>query len=136
MAELDYAFLADFARVDPNGTLTAVGASWTQVLTPTVPSTHRMAVAGRVRSRLGAAAVPFTLEVQGPGESFRMQINGELRSDNHAFPYGDGKIGIIFALNLDVPLPTAGLYQVYLSLDEVRVRRLAFDVFVGAPPQP
>lgn len=47
-AELDYAFLAEWAKVSPSGLLTAVDASFLRVLAP-VGSRVNIAVAGRVR---------------------------------------------------------------------------------------
>ena len=50
MAELDYAFLADYATIS-EGRLTAVGASFTHVFVPQLPVEISFAVAGRLRVR-------------------------------------------------------------------------------------
>jgi hypothetical protein len=44
MAELDYAFIAEFAKVE-NEKLTAVGASYLEVRTPAFPVQHSFSVA-------------------------------------------------------------------------------------------
>jgi len=47
--ELDYAYLAEFAKVE-NNSLTAVGASYTHVEADRLPVIHTVYVAGRVRA--------------------------------------------------------------------------------------
>lgn len=128
MAEIDYAFLADFAKVEPTGTLTAVGASWTHVNAAQIPTGHRLAVAGRIRSRDVDGDVALRISVTGPGKTFEIVTEGLLTAAN-AMVYGDGWVGLLFALDLQVPLPSEGLYWVEVSLpgsDESR--RLGFEV--------
>ncbi len=48
MAELDYAVLADFARVDGDGTLTVVGGHRAVVVPPALPAQQVLSVAGRL----------------------------------------------------------------------------------------
>ena len=135
MIEFDYAFIADFAKVEANGTLTAVGASWTFVRVARLPASHRMAVAGRVRAPVDVASIPFRIEVIAPENTFRMGLAGELKRAPDARPYGpDLKVGHLFALDMDLALPTAGLYEVHLYVGDEHVRRLAFDVVEDATP--
>lgn len=133
MAALDYAFLADFARVDPNGTLTVVGASWFHVQVASVPSVHRMAIAGRVRARMSETEVPLRLVIEAPGGTFTVGIEASLSPGPDSRPYGDGLVGHLFAVDSQIPLPTEGLYSVEVFVDGVSARRLAFDVSVGPP---
>jgi hypothetical protein len=49
MAELDYAFIAEFAKVE-GGKLTAIGASYMQITPPAFPVAHYLSVAGRIRA--------------------------------------------------------------------------------------
>ena len=65
MAELDYAFVAEYARVDPTGTLTAVGASPMRLGVAALPGTLLVYVAGRAFLEPGEAA-RLELEVKGP----------------------------------------------------------------------
>jgi hypothetical protein len=128
MAMIDYAFLADFAKVEPNGTLTAVGASFTFIEVGGLPAGHLLAVAGRVRGVIDET-VDLTLEIKGPDDAFRIGANLQLEPGPGSRPYGDGKIGHLFAINVQIPLPTAGLYTVELSTGKSS-RRLAFEVTV------
>ena len=132
MAELDYAFLADFARVDPNGTLTAIGASWTFVHAVLLPSVHRMAVAGRIRAKKEAGPVVIRVAIHGPGDAFTLAADSEIAASPATRPYGSGLVGHLFAWNLEVPLPNEGVYSIYIDVDGERARRLAFEVVRSA----
>ncbi|WP_435744859.1 DUF6941 family protein [Nocardioides sp. SYSU DS0663] len=128
MPEIDYAFLADFAKVEPTGTLTVVGASYMFVNAPQLPTAHRLAIAGRIRARADDGTVPIRITIAGPEGTFEIATEGELDSST-AEPYGDGYVGLLFALDLQVPLPAAGTYwvEVMLTGSDDR-RRLAFEV--------
>lgn len=128
MATLDYAFLADYAKVTANGTLTSVGASWTYLQAVNLPTQHRMSVAGRVRAKIAEDPVELRIEVKGPEELFHLGLDAQLRATPGARPYGDGYIGHLFALDMQVPLPRTGLYTVTLSVDGKWARDLKFDV--------
>lgn len=137
MAELDYAFLANYARVDPGGTLTAVGASFTHVQAGSVPTQHLLSVAGRIRSHIDAGPVPLRVTLTTPGDEIRLTFDAELQASEGARPYAGGRIGLLFAVTLAIPLPRVGLYEVTLRLDgaEEAARRLMFDVEIGPPPE-
>lgn len=128
MAELDYAFLAEFAKVESNQ-LTVVGASYTHVFTPSLPANHLLYVAGRVRSLEGEVPPILAVKFRSPAEGFEIGVDSNLTAE-HARPY-DGKVGLTFAVGIGVPLMTEGLYEVLVELDGVEVRRLAFDLALG-----
>lgn len=128
MAEIDYAFLADFAKVEPNGTLTSVGASFTYLTAPAFPSAHRIAIAGRVRARVHERDIPFRITFTTPNEQVRLNTEGELSPSPHIRPYGEGWLGHLFALDMQIPLPVPGLYWIEIDVgDGASVRRLAFE---------
>lgn len=129
MAELDYAFLAEFAKVE-NNQLTVVGASYTHVFAPTLPANHILYVAGRVRSLEGDEPPTIAIRFRSPAEGFEIGVDSSLEVVD-ARPY-DGKIGLTFAIGLGVPLMAEGLYEVLVELDGVQVRRLAFDLALGS----
>ncbi|HZK04555.1 MAG TPA: hypothetical protein VFC82_01755 [Actinomycetaceae bacterium] len=126
MAELDYAFLCDFASIE-NGKLTAVGASFTHVRAPELPSMHVFSVAGRIRSLQGAPPIEVRLELTSPDSAYQLDVSSTLRPGAEIRPY-DGKIGLLFAASLNLPLVSAGLYEVRVYLDDELARRLAFEV--------
>ncbi|MFF2296983.1 DUF6941 family protein [Arthrobacter sp. NPDC058127] len=129
MAELDYAFLAEFAKVE-NNQLTVVGASYTHVLAQTLPVNHLLYVAGRVRIAESEPAPTLSIKFRSPAEGLEIGVDSTL-STQPARPY-DGKIGLTFAVGLGVPLMAEGLYEVVIELDGVQVRRLAFDLASGS----
>ncbi|MCG7432459.1 hypothetical protein MHK71_08080 [Kocuria indica] len=124
--ELDYAFLAEYARVEDDG-LTAVGASYTQVAVATLPVTYTIYVAGRFRTPQNAD--PFSVAVTfDPGDDqSRVQLQTTMDPQREGRPYA-GKTGVTFAVGFPVHLPNPGLYEVRIELNEVMVRRLAFSV--------
>jgi hypothetical protein len=132
VAELDYAFLAEFARVDPGGKLTAVGASYTIVQTPALPITHLAVVAGRVRSTTAEVVVPLRIEWTLPGGQATLGFDTSLVADAPVV-YDGNKIGLMFAFTTVIPISVAGLCTVRLYLSGVLVRTLAFEVVVSQP---
>ncbi len=131
MADLDYAFLADYAVVE-GGKLTAVGASYTYIVAGPMPAAHNLVLAGRIRAPENVRSIPLTLRVEPPDGSYIVDLSAELHRDPSAQPYA-GKLGFLFSLSFGMPLPVFGLYQIYLRLDGADVRRLAFEV-VGQQP--
>lgn len=127
MAELDYAFLAEYAKVE-GGTLSALGASYTQIAVARLPSQHLLYVAGRVRAPLGENP-DLSLTIKSPQGRFELSISFGAPDLSDVRPY-DGKVGVLFAANVPIPLIDTGLYQVLLHLDGQQVRRLAFEVEV------
>lgn len=131
MAELDYAFVAEYAKVEQGGSLTSVGASYTHLTVPSLPVQHLLCVAGRIRA--GVDELPeIGVEIQSPGGNFKLGINMVTTDVSGYRPY-DGKIGLLFAANTFIPILVAGLYEVHIAVDGSLARRLAFDVEVSKP---
>lgn len=132
MAELDYAFLAEYAAV-LDGKLTAVGASYTHLTATSLPIQHVLYVAGRIRLTLGEEdSVALGVKVRAPDDMFTLSLEGELSHDDAARPY-DGKVGMLWAVSVPMPLPKEGLYEVLVEVNGEQARRLAFDVAVQSP---
>lgn len=125
---MDYAYLADYAKVHPDGLLTAVGASYTLVMTSQLPIAHRVFVAGRVRMEAAAERrVSMSVQVAGPEEN-----SPEIRVDfdvngAHAKPYDD-RVGAMFVVETLYPIVSPGLHTVTVCIEEQCVRTLAFTV--------
>jgi Family of unknown function (DUF6941) len=127
VAELDYAFLADFATVDPSGKLTAVGASYTHLFVGGFPGQHLVSVAGRIRAKVGEQP-KLLVRMTSPNETVRIDHEMQLAPGPDARPYGPklDTLGLQFALTVVMPLPSPGLYEITLTLDDEPVRLLAF----------
>lgn len=121
-AELDYAFLAEWAKVDA-GTLTAINASFLHVEAP-MGGELSFTIAGRIRftgepyEALLEAAVDVGLQLR-----YSMTVAGP-----EASRYGDGRRHALFALQLTVPVLRLGDGVVRLALDGEPCRTLMFDV--------
>lgn len=124
MAELDYAFLADYAVVE-GGKLTAVGASFTRIITNEFPMLLSLHVAGRVRADLDEEICPLRIKVSAPNEAYEIEGIVELIPDKSA-AYAEGKIGVVFAVNLPIQLVSEGLYSVTVSVTNTKQRVLKF----------
>lgn len=135
MADLDYAFVADFARVDPNGTLTAVGASWTHAWVHDVPAAIRLAVAGRMRLQEAEQAIPMRIEMENSAGELLVGTNFELSRSTNSVAYRDGRVGILFAVNAVVPVTEIGLVHIGVLAQDLKLRDLYFEVLKRDPSQ-
>jgi len=124
-AELDYAYLADYATVE-NGKLTAVGASFTLLQVPTLPYNRTIAIAGRIRAPESTTHVPVQLIIAAPHQEWELSLGAEIVTDG-SLPY-DGKIGVLFAAVAAVTLTETGLYVVNIEIDGALARTLKFAV--------
>jgi len=122
-AELDYAYLARWARVNADGTLTAIDASF--VSTPAPGGVLQLAVAGRVRFT-GApyqAKADVTIAIGALTVSLSMDLSAV-----DAPSYADGRRHVLFALTTQIPVPEPGDCHVTVSLDGVLARKLVCSV--------
>lgn len=127
MAELDFAFLADYATVE-QGKLTVVGGCYTHAwpsheLGQPIPYTTFLAGRVRVTDR---TKVTLGVRLTSPGPTYEIETHTALEAQGD--PYDDSHRSIVFAARLDVPIVGLGLYEVHLSLDDQPARRLAFTV--------
>ncbi|MCM0618754.1 DUF6941 family protein [Nocardioides bruguierae] len=136
MASIDYAFVADYAKVESQGTLTVVGASWTFVVADGFPTQRRMAVAGRIRGAMDEGPIPMRVTARGPGRTFEIVAGIDLVAGPDARPYGPERyVGHLFAIDMGIPLLQAGLYEVLVELpNEGLTKRLAFEAQLGGQP--
>lgn len=131
MADLDYAFLADYAAVE-NGRLTAVGASYTHATVARLEGGWVTAVAGRLRTKVGAEPVQLNIVIGPESGIYSFRFEDELRPDEQARPYGEGTIGVLFASLFTLPILVAGMYKCDVYFDGVLVRTLRFELEVRA----
>lgn len=125
MAELDYAFIAEFAKVE-SGKLTAVGASYLQVQPPAFPAQHAFAVAGRIRAPEDTTSIALTIRINAPG-NMNIVINGTLDPGAETIRY-DGKLAVLFAATASIIVAAPGLCEIFIDVDGQQQRRLAFTV--------
>ncbi|MGY4719978.1 hypothetical protein [Naumannella huperziae] len=124
-AQLDYAFVAEWAKLNENSTLTAIGASFLRVSAP-IGATVSFAVAGRIRLRTGVRGATLALEITLPGAGSRkFEMVGAAGPD---VEYGGGKSHLMFAMPVSAQIGEYGQAVVTISVDGVRQRELRFDL--------
>lgn len=129
--ELDYAYLAQFARVGADGTLTALDASFLRLVAPAgvgIP----LAVAGRIRFLSEPYEADLTVVLTMPGGG-RLDFSGHVRAEEPS-SYAETRRHVLFALNTQV-VSEAGEFRVDLSIDNNPVRTLIFTVVPSTPEE-
>ncbi|WP_018296341.1 DUF6941 family protein [Corynebacterium lubricantis] len=123
-AELDYAYLAEYAKTEM-GTITAIGASFTEVKVDAFPVYMDIAVAGRVRKLVNDQAPTLRLEFVDTANEPLITVERVLEPDQDSVEYA-GKTASVFAYRGPLPLNKPGLYQCKIYLNEILARELAF----------
>jgi hypothetical protein len=126
MAELDYAFVAEFAKVE-NGKLTAVGASFIDARPPALGAPFFFSVAGRIRAPDDTENIGLTVRINPPGNAINVVLDGVINPGPDSVRY-DGKLGVLFAVSASILLVAEGLCEILIDVDKVQQRRLAFRV--------
>lgn len=130
MAELDYAYLADYAQIE-GGKISSLGASYTHAAVPVMPSAWMTSVVGRVRADDDCAPVPIRIEVTSPDNGYKVAFEDELPRTADVRPYR-GRVGLLFTITAQLPLVTPGLYTFDIYVDGEHARRLAFEAEIVA----
>jgi len=122
--ELDYAYLAEYATVNPSGTLTAVGASFTKLVAPALPAQQLIAIAGRIRvPATWPVAIDLKISIEGPLASTSPEWVTPRMELDATVPPGSGmayedRVGVLFAVMTVFPVLGHGLYQVAIASPE------------------
>ncbi|QAV29800.1 DUF6941 family protein [Micrococcus luteus] len=123
---LDYAFLAEYARVEGNS-LTAVGASFTLLEVPSLPLSTTIYVAGRFRAPEHGDPFAVTVTAGKADDEAAISMSATFDPKTAMHPYRD-RVGITFAVGLPVQLATTGLKQISILIDDQPARDLYFEV--------
>lgn len=126
MAELDYAYLADYATV-AEGKITAVGASFTHMSVEEFPFLAQFAIAGRIRIKEDEEAPELAVSIRAEKNQQNMEVSGQAPHNLDAIVY-DGKIGILFTMDVAMELKAPELVNVDVSVNGEQVRSLAFEL--------
>lgn len=131
MARLQYALLAEFAKVDAGGLLTVVGAGFDRVAAQALPAHQAIAVGLRALLAQDEAEAPLRVMLRPP-EGLTLRFETVLRPAPDARPHG-GYIGVAMAINLTVPLMVPGAYHLSIAVDGEEQQELSFEVEVSGP---
>lgn len=132
MAELDYAYLADYAQIE-NGKISALGASYTHAVIPHLPVSWMTSVVGRIRAAEDEGPVTVRIEIMAPEDGYTIRFESEIPRPADARPYR-GKVGLLFTVTAQLPIAAEGLYTVEIYVNDEHARRLAFEVEVVEQP--
>lgn len=132
MAELDYAYLADYAQIDA-GKISALGASYTHASVPELPVAWMTSVVGRIRVAADEEPVSVRIEITPPGDAIKLNAESVVERTPHVRPYR-GKVGLLFAATFHIPLTAEGLCTFDIVVNGEHARRLAFEVEVIEEP--
>lgn len=132
MASLDYALLAEYARVDQAGLVTIVGGGFDRIRAPVTGGIQQVFVAMRIVLDEQEPDVPFEVKIQSPGDQFEIGVAGATSRAPSVLP-SDGKVHFMTAIGLVVPIQVAGRYVVQIMLAGEIVRYLPFVVELTQP---
>lgn len=137
---VDFAILADAAQAI-SGKLFLLGGGWDTLRVGKFPARHHtMAIGLRVRIPWTWTGQPMTLSIDLQDEDGRsLFASGPLR---HGFEVGrppgapeGSDIGLVRAFTFNhVPFPKSGGYAFVISLNDLEVDRLRFNVFQHVRP--
>ncbi len=114
MATLDYALLAEYARIDPAGLVTIVGGSFDRVQAMSTSGAHPTYLVMRVLLDESEEAASFEVSVEPPNKVYALQLTGTAARHPAAVPV-DGRVGVTLTIGLMVPIVAAGLYVARVS---------------------
>ncbi|MGH3540890.1 MAG: hypothetical protein ACRDQU_12415 [Pseudonocardiaceae bacterium] len=121
MASLDYVIMSEFARVDLSGLVTIVGGSFDRVQATQRGAGQQLFITLRAILEEAETSVSFEVKVRPPTGQFEIGITGEAARRPEVLPI-DGRVGVIAAVGLVVPLQTEGRHEVRVSVgQETRV---------------
>ena len=130
VATLDYALLAEYARIDPAGLVTIVGGSFDRVQAPSTGGIQQTYVVMRVLLDESEEAASFEVSVEPPNKAYAMQLAGTARRNPAAVPV-DGRVGVTLTIGLMVPIVAVGRYVATVSLEGQPVQDLPFMVDIA-----
>jgi hypothetical protein len=130
MATLDYALLAEYARIDPAGLVTIVGGSFDRVQATSTSGAHQTYVVMRVLLDESEGAASFEVSVEPPNRAYALQLTGTAARNPAAVPV-DGRVGVTLTIGFMVPIVVAGRYVARVSVEGQPVQDLPFVVDIA-----
>jgi hypothetical protein len=111
MAELEFAFLAEYVRLDAGGTWSALGAGFTTIWASALPAQQIFSVAGRLVLDPDEESASVQISITGPDEAFRI-VSQALVTPRGGPLFDtdeDGRVPVTFASGGVLALPSLGL---------------------------
>jgi hypothetical protein len=114
MASLDFAFLAEFAKIEATATITSVGAGIKGIGVLPDPGSIQIYVAGGVSRDLGEGEATLTMTLEAPNAEYSLSRSETM---SPAPTRGDFS-STVFAIALEVPIVGYGKYQVQVAIND------------------
>jgi hypothetical protein len=133
VASLEYALLAEFARVDPVGLLTVVGGGFVRAQPPALPAQLQVYVTFQVSFQEEEEPPSFQVVARPPRGQYEFRMDGQVPR-LPGVPAIDGEISVPVAVGMMLPVPDAGKYQVDVTLSDGGSRELRFLVVESKLP--
>lgn len=130
MASLDFAFLAEFAKVEPSATVTAVGAGIRGITLVGEGSTVQLFVAGGVDRDRGEGEASLTITVEPPAKEYSISQSAIMEPA----PVEGAYATTVFAIAIVIPIVASGRYQLLVSVNDQVEKTLDLWVTAELPP--
>lgn len=128
MADLDFAILAEYARVDPSGLLTVIGGTFERLQINGPGLVHQVYLAIRAKLDDSENSVSFQVKVLPPDQTqFQMGITGTANVNPRAQPMSGNK-AVLSVVGMGIPINSPGRYTVQVTLEGGARRDLQFIV--------
>jgi len=128
VASLDFAFLAESARVDAGNTLSGLGIGFTHAYVARLPMAINVTVAGLAwMTEEDQGSTQLSLTLVGAEETYEASLDATLTVHPVERPL-EGRFAATFDIPVTVAVPVAGIYRVTIRLDGTIAKTLAFEV--------
>jgi hypothetical protein len=117
VAEIDYAILAEYGRVDPAGLVTVVGASFDRLTLGSIPGAVQLSIVVRVIGERGEGDISIRIDVYGPTDDLLVGARATLSEPAQANLFA-GRFAVAGAYSFPIPFQASGGHTVKVWIDE------------------
>jgi len=132
VAKLDYALLAEFAKLDAAGSMNIIGAGFVRIAASAIPAQQLFSVVGRLWCDPADSNIPMRVVFSDRAGQLRIASEGLLSPQPHAATV-DGLVSVSFVSTQIVPVPRYGMYDVEVWLGDEMAQALFFEVVPVEP---
>jgi hypothetical protein len=119
---VDYMLIADYVRAEA-GVMHMIAGGFDQIRTPVVPAARNVGIASRIMLTRAECDYPLTVEFvfqraghdDAPLAVVTAEIQASWPSDDVELPGRGDEVGALLSLNIGLPLPDYGQYELHLK---------------------
>lgn len=129
MPDLDFALIADYVRAD-GGVAHMIGGGIDTVHAPAIPFGQNVGLLARLKLTPNECGRPHRVEVffQDADGQRLAEITGTFSAEWSDDGTPGGKVGVLLAFNIVVPMPTHGLYSFELLVNDSSIKSIPLRV--------